>query len=89
MGRGACVIANDVPEHREVLGEAGLYYARNDPRSLAEALHTARDDAGLRRRLGAAAAERAQALYSWQHVTDEYERLFLDLAERSEAPATA
>ncbi len=89
MGRGACVIANDVPEHREVLSDAGLYYARNDPRSLAQALQTARDDAGLRRRLGTEAAERARALYSWEHVTDEYERLFLNLAERSEASATA
>ena len=30
MGRGACIVANDVPEHREVLGEAGRYYRRND-----------------------------------------------------------
>ncbi|HEY8238272.1 MAG TPA: glycosyltransferase [Candidatus Limnocylindrales bacterium] len=89
MGRGAFVIANDVPEHREVLAEAGLYYARNDPRSLAQALQTARGDAGLRKRLGAAAAERARALYSWEHVTDEYERLFLDLAGPAEARASA
>jgi glycosyltransferase involved in cell wall biosynthesis len=89
MGRGAFVIANDVPEHREVLAEAGLYYARNDPRSLAQALQTARGDAGLRKRLGAAAAERARELYSWEHVTDEYERLFQDLAAPAEARASA
>jgi glycosyltransferase involved in cell wall biosynthesis len=89
MGRGACIIANDVPEHREVLGDTGMYYARNDPAALARALHTARDDAGLRQRLGAAAAERARALYSWDRVTDDYEHLFLGLVNRSEGRATS
>jgi glycosyltransferase involved in cell wall biosynthesis len=30
MGGGNIIIANDTPEHREVLEEAGLYYERND-----------------------------------------------------------
>jgi glycosyltransferase involved in cell wall biosynthesis len=76
MGRGACIIANDVPEHREVLGDAGRYYARNDPDALAEALRGVRDDQDERARLGEAAAERALGRFSWDHVTDEYERLF-------------
>ena len=28
-GRGVSIIANDAPAHREVLGDAGAYYARN------------------------------------------------------------
>ena len=27
MGAGNAIVANDVPEHRETLGDAGLYYA--------------------------------------------------------------
>jgi glycosyltransferase involved in cell wall biosynthesis len=76
MGRGATIIANDVPEHREVLGDAGVYYRRNDPGSLAARLiEIVRNDVE-RARLGAATAERARVTFSWDGVTDAYERLF-------------
>jgi glycosyltransferase involved in cell wall biosynthesis len=82
MGRGAAILANDVPEHREVLGDAGRYYARNDPDALAAELRAmVADDAG-RAELGAAAAARASAAFSWDHVTDEYERLFETISTR-------
>ena len=80
MGRGAAIAANDVPEHREVLGEAGVYYARNDPAALGERLRELAADPALRSRLGAAAAERAARLFSWDRVTDEYEELFKRMA---------
>jgi glycosyltransferase involved in cell wall biosynthesis len=80
MGRGAAIIANDVPEHREVLGEAGVYYARNDTAALAERLAQLATDPGLRTRLGRAAAERAARLFSWDRVTDQYEQLFKRMA---------
>jgi glycosyltransferase involved in cell wall biosynthesis len=83
MSRGACVIANDVPEHREVLGSAGRYYARNDPADLARALHALAADPAERERLGAAAAGRADAQFSWSRVTDAYERLFQSMTRRS------
>lgn len=76
MGRGACIIANDVPEHREVLGEAGLYYARNEADSLAAVMRAVVANEAERRRLGEAARVRASAEYSWDHVTDQYEALF-------------
>lgn len=76
MGRGATILANDVPEHREVLGDAGRYYARNDPDDLARELRRLVDDPAERERLGAAAADRAAANYSWDHVTDSFETLF-------------
>ena len=56
MGRGATIIANDVPEHREVLGDAGRYYDRNDPDALAAALRAIVEDGPeVRASLGAAA----------------------------------
>jgi glycosyltransferase involved in cell wall biosynthesis len=82
MGRGATILANDVPEHREVLGDAGLYYGRNDAASLAEALSRITADAPLRAGLAAAAAARAEAQFSWTHVTNEYEALFRRLGAR-------
>jgi glycosyltransferase involved in cell wall biosynthesis len=82
MGRGAVVIANDVPEHREVLADAGAYYRRNDPGSLAETLHAIVGDEGRRARLSEQAAARASALFSWERVTADYERLFERLVRR-------
>ncbi|HEV8401679.1 MAG TPA: glycosyltransferase [Candidatus Limnocylindrales bacterium] len=76
MGRGACIVANDVPEHREVLGDAGRYYARNDADALGDALVALVGDPAERSRLGTAARARALAEYSWDHVTDEYESVF-------------
>jgi glycosyltransferase involved in cell wall biosynthesis len=82
MGRGACIIANDVPEHREVLGDAGLYYDRNDPVSLAKTMGTLVLDPDLRGRLRGAAADRAARLFSWDQVTEQYEALFTRIAGR-------
>jgi glycosyltransferase involved in cell wall biosynthesis len=85
MGRGACIVANDVPEHREVLRDAGRYYARNDPAALAQAMRELIDDPIERDRLGAAAATRAAAAYSWDHVTDAYDRLFRTMTRARDA----
>jgi glycosyltransferase involved in cell wall biosynthesis len=82
MGRGATVIANDVPEHREVLDDAGLYYAKNSPEDLARLFRELAASPERRSRLGEAAAARARELYSWDHVTEEYERLFARLLRR-------
>jgi glycosyltransferase involved in cell wall biosynthesis len=87
MGRGALVIANDVPEHREVLADAGRYYRRNDPESLAEELAAAARDGDTRATLRAAATERAGAHFSWEHVADQYEALFTRLVARPEGSA--
>ena len=82
MGRGACIVANDVPEHREVLGDAGRYYARNDVDALATVVRDLVADTAVRVQLGAAAGVRAKAAFSWDYVTDEYERLFAGLTRR-------
>jgi exopolysaccharide biosynthesis WecB/TagA/CpsF family protein len=89
MGRGACIIANDVPEHREVLGDAGSYYARNDSADLGNLMTALVADRSARARLGRAAAARAKAAFSWDHVTDEYEALFRQMAPRATAPVSA
>ena len=76
MGRGVPIVANDVPEHREVLAGAGRYYARNDAADLARVLRELVDDDTARGAMGAAAGERARSTFSWDGVTDAYEALF-------------
>lgn len=77
MALGGAVIANDVPEHREVLGDAGLYYT--DGPGFVAAARRVLDDAALARRLREAARARVTARYRWDDVTDAYEDLFREL----------
>jgi glycosyltransferase involved in cell wall biosynthesis len=76
MGRGAAIVAHDVPEHHEVLGEAGLYVDVKDPLELGRTLRSLFDDAARRAALGRLATGRARAHYSWEAVADRYEQLF-------------
>jgi glycosyltransferase involved in cell wall biosynthesis len=77
MGRGALVLYRNTPENAEVAGDAGIPF---DPPELAEkirlALAMSEDE---RRALRAKAMERVRARYSWEAVTDEYERLLVGL----------
>ncbi|MFL5679368.1 MAG: DUF1972 domain-containing protein [Chloroflexota bacterium] len=77
MGRGAAIIANDVPEHREALGEAGRYYrgAADLARQLDAVLRQESEAAALR----CAAAERASERFGWEAITDAYEAWFRSL----------
>jgi glycosyltransferase involved in cell wall biosynthesis len=88
MGFGNCVVVNDVPENREVAGEAAEYFAASDPRTLARVLERLDRDPLLVERRRAAAQARARREYSWDTVTDRYEELFARLvARREERPA--
>lgn len=77
MGYGNAIVANDVPEHREALGDAGLYYER--PTELAGRLQAVLDDRSLARDLGRRARDRASRLYGWEAITDSHEAWFSSL----------
>jgi glycosyltransferase involved in cell wall biosynthesis len=79
MGRGNAIVANDVPEHRETLGDAGLYYrgAEALTAQLQRLLDTPAECEALRR----ASRERAAAKYSWDAVTDAYRTWFAHLVK--------
>jgi glycosyltransferase involved in cell wall biosynthesis len=81
MGAGNAIVANDVPEHREVLGDAGIYY--RGPAELARQVQRLLDDVDLAEDFRARARTRAIDLYSWDHVTDAYEAWFAGLAATS------
>lgn len=86
MAAGRAVIANDIPEHREVLGDAGWYYAKNDPQDLARRLRevmAAPGSAAERAAHAAAAQRRVAEHYDWEQVVSAYERLARGLVDRS------
>ncbi len=86
MAMGNCVVVNDVPFNREVVGpEAGYWFAYNDPASLREVLdhliaHPEAADAVRPR-----AVERIRTAYTWQEVTDRTEGLLLGLSGKRRA----
>ncbi|MBD3374877.1 glycosyltransferase [candidate division KSB1 bacterium] len=76
MGYGNCVLANDVPEHREVLGPAGIYFDRFDDRDLAEKMQYLCDQPETMKNYRVNVKQRVKDRYSWDKVTEQYERLF-------------
>lgn len=75
MGRGALVLYLATPENEEVAGGVALPFHGED--SLTARLHEVLAmPPAERRRLGEAAMRRVQERYSWETVTDSYERLF-------------
>jgi glycosyltransferase involved in cell wall biosynthesis len=81
MAAGNCVLVNDHPPNTETVGDAGLYFSgRDGVDSLSEQLGRLLDDETLVARLRERARARA-AQYSWEAVTDQYERLLSDVYE--------
>jgi glycosyltransferase involved in cell wall biosynthesis len=80
MGFGNVILANDVPEHRETLGDAGLYYRGST--ELAAKLQMVLDDKPLADDLRRRAHDRAQRLYSWDAIADAYETWLVGLCPR-------
>ena len=80
MGYGNCVLANDVPEHREVLEDAGFYFdlkVRGDLKRKLQYLIDHPDDVATCREKALARIEEA---YTWERIISDYEKLFVRLA---------
>jgi glycosyltransferase involved in cell wall biosynthesis len=86
LGHRNAIVAHDVPEHREVLGDAGVYFAYRDADDLAARLRDLLDAPKAVARLRAAAERRAVERYGWDAVTDQYEAYFADLVAGERTP---
>lgn len=81
MGFGNCVVALDVPEHREVLADAGIFFTARPAEDLAGKLQYLVDHPEAVEQYRRMVVQRARACYSWDAVTRSYERLFLALVQ--------
>ncbi|MDA1315525.1 MAG: glycosyltransferase family 1 protein [Acidobacteria bacterium] len=77
MAAGLPVLASDIPTHREVGGDAALYFQALDPSDLASQWERLARDPRLRQRLAAAGRERAR-LFDW---ASHFETVFRTVAE--------
>ena len=80
MGFGNCILANDVPEHREVIGNAGFYFTK-DVDDLSQKIQflaeMSEKQIGQYRSM---AKERIRQRYTWDAVVNQYEQLFEKLS---------
>src|SRR5947209_7884844 len=81
MAAGNCVLVNDHPPNAETVGDAGIYFRGGDGvGDLTSQLDRLLNDEELVTRYRARALRRAE-MYSWDAVTDEYERLLVQACE--------
>lgn len=81
MGFGNCVLAVDVPYNMEVVGEAGIPFSKHGD-DLTNKLQDLIDNPIKREELQKKAVKRIKKYYSWEDVTDKYERLFRQVTSR-------
>jgi glycosyltransferase involved in cell wall biosynthesis len=84
MAHGRPVVASSVGGLRDLVvdRETGLVVPPRDPGALRSALEELLGDRQLRRRLGAAARERARERFSWETVTDSTLAAYAEAAGR-------
>ena len=69
MASGLPIIASDIPIHREMCGDAAVYFRPLDPHDLAETITQLRADPLLGEKLGRAGRTRVEAHFDWKdHV---------------------
>ncbi len=86
MGRGLCIIANDKPENREMVADAGIMYNLNT-HSLAMAFKDVAAHTEKALALGRVAAERAMLVYNWDTIAFSYYQLIQKLSPNKRLPA--
>jgi glycosyltransferase involved in cell wall biosynthesis len=80
MASGAPVVAADLPVHREVCGEAALYFQRFSPQELAEQVLRLKTSPDLRKTLADRGRIRSRD-FSWEKHVDEILRLAAGLTD--------
>ncbi len=79
MGYGNCILALDTVFNREVLADAGLFFPK-DSRALAEQMRRIEGDRALVEELRRKGPQRIEKEYTWDKVSDQYDRLFREVA---------
>lgn len=88
MACGTPVVASAVGGHLDTVvdGVTGLLVPPHDPQALTAALHDVLHAPHRRRALGAAAARRVRALYSWERVAQGTEAVHAKVTDRAAVP---
>ncbi|MCM8803976.1 MAG: DUF1972 domain-containing protein [Candidatus Omnitrophica bacterium] len=80
MGSRRCILAIDVPFNREVLDDCGIYF--KDVNDLKEKIEFLIKNQEIVKELEEKVKKRAEKLYRWENVIDDYERILLKWAKK-------
>ncbi len=83
---GISVIGSDSGAIPDVIGDAGIVFPEGDEKAIAAAIKTLHEQPALRTQYGANGRRRAEELYSWQPVAQQYSDLLLYLTGLKERP---
>lgn len=81
------IVANDIPSHREIWGDAALYFKTNDAASLAENIRLLNQDRTMRRAYAEMAYTRARERFTTKRMIDQCLDLYRSVASVDSAAA--
>lgn len=83
MAAGCAVIASDIPAHRELLHDAGIYVQPEDATAIKRALEKVTKDDSFRRTLQASARDRVERHFSWNAVIEQYTECYRKIRDEN------
>lgn len=83
MGFGNCVIANGTPENREVVRDAAVIFEENSEADLVKKIEMVVNGQSCVEDYRRKAAKMIEEHYTWEKITDAYEKLFRECLERT------
>jgi len=81
------IVANDIPQYREIWGDDALYFRANDADSLAAAIRTLSNQRDLCQAYGNRAFQRARVRFTSKRMIDEYLQLYHSLLRQNSVAA--
>jgi len=79
MAFGKCVIVNGIPENISTIGEAGIYFKKNNVDDLKNKIELLLNNKSLIERYGRKALKRIMENYSWDKIANDYEKIYKNL----------
>jgi len=83
MQAGVPLVVSDIPVHREICGDAALYFKLSDPDDLARCVQELDSDPALRRELIQRGRTRVQKMFTWDHHVSGLIAEFSDIVSRN------
>ena len=76
MSYGIQCLSSDIPENREVVGDAALLFRNKDVDDLERQLAAALSNVAAGTQRASAGRQRVETLFSWERVVDQLEALY-------------
>lgn len=82
MALGKCVLASDIPENLETIGDAGFSFRHGNPEDLREKLQFLLANPRIVDKTQKKAIDRINNNYNWNNITNQMEKIYLTLSHK-------